>query len=253
MGSFRYNKIKQMIQRGGCEAIFYNRLPCNTSTYVNVDEEQSFATHTTSGTTINSFTLDGETNIIGRTVNWNRDDHGVQRNTFVLTSGTDQNGYYASGTDYSMWPDEGLVRIASGSNIAYGATVYASYNWERPCIDESFGGPNKTCSLCSGTGGYWGSGTHLTGLFHIPKYDSPFTKLGYFETGDMEFTYPYEYQISVTSDGNANQYLRDRLVIENEEWRIMSKPATIQMANEFFVKKLHCRRYKESPGGPGSI
>jgi len=248
MGSFRYEAIKRQIERGGVDAIFYNRLPCNTSTYVVTDEERTFPILNTSGTTVNRFTLYGETNVIGRTVDWGLDDTSVQRNTFVLASGTSQARMYVSGTDFNLYPDSGEVVRVSGSSISYGATVYCTYNWERPCIDESTGGPNKSCPQCSGTGGFWGSGTHITGLFHIPRYDSPLTKLGYFETGDMQFTYPYEYQIDVNSSGDDSLYLRDRLVINGEEWRVMSKPETIQMANEYFVKKLHCRRFKTSPG-----
>jgi len=239
--SYRYNATKAQMNRGGMSAEYFNALPCNVSTYSVTNETHTFSTHLTSGTVLNTVTLDGEVNIIGRTVDWTLPNTDIISGSQIVTSGSlvctpsiDYSINYASGT---------ITRLTTG-NILYGGTIAVDYQWNRPCIDPSTGSPNRTCPQCGGNGYTWGSGTTIIGLPHIPKFDSPFMKLGYFQTGDMMFTVPEEYQISISYDGDDPLLIRDKLIVNGEEWRVMSSPSSIQLNNEVLAKQLHCRRKK---------
>lgn len=241
--SSRYNAVKSQIERGGMSGIFYNAIPHDISTYAVSSEAHTFATNMTSGTMLDTVTLNGETNMIGRTVDWTVNDRTkIVSGTQVVISGSIVG---ISGIDYSIDDQDGIISRIETGHFPYGATINASYEWQRPCIDVSLGSPNATCPQCSGTGYNYGSGTSVIGLPHIPKYDSPYTKIGYWQTGDMFYTIPTEYNIDIRYYGEDSLLVRDKLVINSEDWKIMSTPEVIQLGNEVLAKKLHLRRFKQ--------
>jgi hypothetical protein len=241
--SSRYLAVRAQIQRGGMVGVFSNAIPHNTSTYTVTNESQTFATNLTSGTTIGLITLDGEVNIIGRTVDWTVNDRTkITSGSQVVSSGSIVG---ANSIDYTMDYNNGTIARIESGRFPYGATLLINYQWERPCIDVSTGSPNATCPQCSGTGYNYGSGTSVIGLPHIPKYDSPYMKLGYFQTGDLLYTVPAEYNLDIKYDGTDNLLVRDKLILDNEEWQVMSTPEKIQLGNDILAHKLHLRRRKQ--------
>jgi len=246
--STRYLATKAQILRGGMAATYYNAIPCNRSIYAVTNEEQAFATHLTSGTTTDTVTLEGQTNIIGRTVDWTVDNRtNIISGSQIVSSGSTYS-IATPGIDYTISYASGTVARLDSGNIPYGGTVYTTYGWEEPCVDVSTGSPNATCPQCSGRGYNWGSGTNVVGLPHIPSFDSPYTKIGYFQMGDMIFTVPEEYGIHVSYDGEDPLLIRDKIVVDGVDWRVIASPEKIQLGNEILARKLHCRPIKTVPG-----
>jgi len=243
--SSRYEAVKAQILRGGMAGVFYNAMPHNESLYVVTDEQHSFPTHLTSGSTINVITLDGETNIIGRTVDWTLERTDIISGTQIVTVSGTTNWVATPNIEYTTSYASGTITRLITGDIPYGAVVLVDYQWERPCIDLSTGSPNATCPQCNGDGYFYGSGTSVIGLPHIPKFESPFTRTGFWQTGDLFYTIPEEYNIDVRYYGTDQLFIRDKLVMNGEDWNIMSSPESIQLNNEVLAKKLHLRRRKE--------
>ena len=240
--SQRYLSVKAQIQRGGMLGEYYNAIPHDISLYAVVGESQTFATNLTSGTVMNLITLEGETNLIGRTVDWTVNDRTkITSGSQVVYSGTIVG---SNSIDYTINYDEGTISRISNGVFPYGSTVKINYQWERPCVDVSTGSPNATCPQCDGDGYFYGSGTTVIGLPHIPKYESPFTKVGYWQTGDLFYTVPAEYNLDMRYTGEDQLLVRDKLVLDNEDWVVMSTPEKIQLGSDILAHKLHLRRKK---------
>lgn len=230
--------IWEQIERGGVDALYYKALIHERSLYTTVDELYF------DGST-NDKTLLGDVSPIGRTTVWGQSEAHIVSGTVSITDGTTT---FVEGTDYTVNYETGVVTRIPKHAIPLKKTVFCGYQWQIRCVDLSTGNPRHDCPQCRGKGFIWQAPVKIKGLMHIPNYDSPFTKLGYFEQGDVEFTVPYNVDLGVGPQGIDNLFLRDRVDVAGESWRIMYKPQSIQMQNQYIAKKLHLRRLKLTPG-----
>ena len=232
--------IWEQIERGGVDALYYKALIHEYVIYTVIGEELFF-----DGTT-NSITLDGETSPTGRTTDWTLPDTSISLGT-VMIKDIDGNTFIEN-TDYIVDYDEGIINRIPQQGIPLKKTVYCAYQWRTHCVEISTGNPRRNCPQCGGKGFVWAEPVPIIGLMHIPSYSSPYSKIGYYEEGDMEFTVPSNKDLGVGPQGIDNLFLRDRIDVAGESWRIMYKPQTIQMQNQYIAKKLHLRRLKFTPG-----
>jgi len=232
--------IWEQIERGGMDGQYYKALVHEHSFFAVADEAVFW-----DGST-NTVTLKGYESAIGRTIDWTDPDAAIASGSVSVK---DSNGnIFIEGTDYTVDYDNGTITRLPQGNIPRRTYSFVNYQWKIRCVDLSTGNPRMNCPQCGGKGFIWDNPIIVRGLFHIPNYDSPLTKIGYFEIGDAIFTVPYHWDFGVGPQGIDNLYLRDRIDIAGEAWRIMFKPQSIQMQNQFIAKKLHLRRLKYTPG-----
>lgn len=233
-------EIWAMIERGGMDALYYKALVHEYSIYTTSNEAAVF------GGTTNDYELKGQTSAIGRTIDWSLPDQSIVANSVMIKDGL--GNLFTEGTDYTVNYETGIVTRKPTGRLPRREYVYISYRWRVRCVEPSTGNPRMNCPQCGGKGFIWDTPIAIKGLFHIPSYSSPLTTIGYFEEGDAIFTVPANWDVGVGPSGIDNLFLRDRIDIAGESWRIMFKPETIQMQNNYIAKKLHLRRIKFTPG-----
>lgn len=240
--------VKLQIERGGIPATWYAATNHVQSVYTVVDEVDTFIERAYA--TDDYLTLQGKTSIIGRTTDWTEPNTGIKVGSVVVKDSTGTITYREGSTyDYTIDYTNAEIIRTDTSMIDHLATVKVSYSWYQPCISPETGNANKDCPQCNGKGVTYDDGTDVIGLLHIPKYESPLTKIGYFEMGDAIFTTTSLYKIKAKGYGDDHFYVRDLIVINdgtaNQIWRVLSKPETIQIAGEYLAHKVHIRKIKE--------
>lgn len=238
--------IARMIERGGVKATWYSATPCKKARYTVVNETCKLIPR--SYVVDDYCVLKGKESIIGATVDWSQPNTAVKTGTVVVKDETGAITYTIT-TDYTVDYAAGEVSLADGSRIRPRATILVSYEWYQPCVNPETGNPRIDCPVCDGRGVTYSDRTEVIGLLDIPKYDSTLTKVGFFEMGDAIFTTSSLYLIKAKGVGNDHLFTRDILVINdgvnNQIWRVLSKPETIQLANEYLAHKVHIRKIRE--------
>jgi hypothetical protein len=234
----RVQIVKRQIERGGVDALWRVASPVNKSRNVVTNE---------SYTLTNTITLYGRTSIIGETVDWSLPDTHVNTGTVVVKS-DDLLTTYTENTDYSAnYTTAVITRIGTGA-IFPGSTIKISYHWEEPMVLLRSGNARPE-NDSAGINVIYDRGTTIKGLLHIPKYESPLMKVGFFELGDAIFTTTTLYKVKARGQGNYDYMTRDILTIDDgtgpQIWRVLSKPETIQLQNEFLAHKIAIRKLKE--------
>jgi hypothetical protein len=243
----RINLVKNQIDRGGVAAKWYSAIPCITSTYTVTNETQKLIPRPFS---VDDYcTLNGKTSIIGATVTWTEPDTNVISGSVIVTdvAGTT---IFTENIDYTIDYEAGEIIKTDVSRIPPLSYIKISYRWQQPCVSPETGNPRDDFPQCNGNGVTYSIYTSIIGLLHIPKYESPLTKIGFFELGDAIFTTTSLDKIKATGYGNTDDlYRRDILVINDgtmdQVWRVIAKPETIQLQNEYLAHKVHIRKVKE--------
>ena len=190
--------------------------------------------------------------MIGRTTDWEESDTAVVSGSVTVTN-TAKTITYTEGAsdDYTVDYDAGEIIRNDRSLIPRGGIILVTYLWSQPCISPETGNPRSDCPLCHGRGVVYTTtdAVPVIGLLHIPNYESPLTKIGFFEMGDAIYTTTSLDKIKAKGYGDDHLYMRDILIIndgvQDQTWRVLAKPETIQLANEYLAHKVHIRKIKE--------
>jgi len=246
----RIQIVKRQIDRGGVDGTWYPATICPGYRKSVTNESCELEPRTTY---VDDYcTLKGRESMIGRTTDWEASDTTVVSGSVTVKS-ADGTITYTEGSsdDYTVNYELGEIIRNDLSSIPRGATILVTYSWSQPCINPETGNPRYNCPLCQGRGVIYDTtaGTVIRGLLHIPNYESPLSKIGFFEMGDAIFTTTSLYKIVAKGYGDDHLYIRDIIVIndgvQNQVWRVLSKPETIQLANEYLAHKVHIRKIKE--------
>jgi hypothetical protein len=242
----RLSVVKSQIERGGITAQWWSASPLSEARYIVTDERQRLAF---GADNIKNFcTLDGIVNMIGVKIDWTKPETFIKTGTVVVKN-DDKTIRYTENIDYIIDYENGEIIRADESLIPVSSYIRIDYAWQQPYVDPETGNPRDDSIDSDGTGVVYNFVQNIIGLFKIPNYSSELTKIGFWEIGDAFFTTTSLYDLKSRGNSVNNLYIRDILVIndglQNQIWRIITKPQTISMAGEYLAHKVHIRKIEE--------
>ena len=97
------------------------------------------------------------------------------------------------------------------------------------------------------------TGTRINVIVEVPKFKSEFTKIGFFQEGDVFIAFPANYRITADNMGsfenNKNSHLtfvRHKIKILGQDFRVLNPPELIFAENEVVGKRAHLRLIQTS-------
>jgi hypothetical protein len=231
----RADVLKEFIEFIGYQGFWYKSVICPGTTYRVTNEIQQFKTPYDT-----IITLDGYLSLAGGTTNWDLPDTNVISGTVSVknVSGTIT---YLLNSDYTVdYANGQVIRVETGA-ISSSGEVSVNYSWTEPCVDIKTGNPRVYCPVCDGVGWTYEDPEPVYGLYHVPRFDSPLTEVGYWRFGDVYFTVSAFSDIGIRTKNEMHLLLRDKLVINNREYRVMEEGSTFNMQNEILGCRLHLR------------
>jgi len=243
--SIRTAAVEGLVSRGGVYVTIYNSMPCTGDNNYIYSELHQFDYDLNND---NDIILTGTTNIIGNSVDWETGNEIVS-GSIVMTDVSGVTGYLEN-EDYTIDYSSGTITRLITGKIEDLDIVKVDYTWHLDCPEEKTGNPSRFCNSCKdpdqgnvSTGVIYYQSTTVRALFHIPKYQGDFDKLGVFKLGDGIVSVPYNITVNAKNYSDGGFFCQDKIKIQGVEgvWKVMSMPATIQMG-EFLGKKIHVRK-----------
>ena len=230
----RADVVKDFISFIGFEAQWYKVIICPGPKYRVIGEQQQFVPPS------DVITLDGFLSLIGATTDWTQPGTHI---TQASVSVQDSSGIvtYVINKDYTVDYDGGQITRLDTGTIPSTGNVLVNYTWKEPDISPSTGNPRIDCPICEGEGRIFASPVSVMGLMHVPQFNSPLTELGYFRFGDCFFTVAPDTPIGITSANDAHLLIRDKVIVNNREYRVMAEGSTLNMQDEVLGIRLHLR------------
>lgn len=243
--SIRTAAVEGLVSRGGVIVTIYSAIPCTGDT-INIDSElQQFDYELNRD---NDIVLTGMVNIVGNKIDWSTGNEIIP-GSIVMTDVSGVSGYIEN-IDYTVDYSTATITRTTTGNIQDLDIVKINYSWHLDCPEEKTGNPNRFCQSCKdpdqgnvSTGVIYYKSTTVKALFHIPNYNSDYSKMGVWKLGDGIVSVPYNIEVNAKNYSDGGFFCQDKIKIQGVDgiWKVMSTPQTIQMG-EFLGKRIHCRK-----------